>query len=112
MATSRFAQQTGNCPERAAKTAVEKHRIFVTEKLRDRLLEFAVKIGHARKHRRTARAQTVRLQSFVRGGDDFGVIGQSEIIVGTKIDDRVRLAVVMDRGPRIGCRQHFRLVQR
>ena len=69
------------------------------------MLELAVKIAHAGKHGRTARAKSVRLQSFLRGGDDFGMIGESEIIVGTKIDDRLRLAVILDRRSRIGWRQ-------
>ena len=48
------------------------------------MLELAVKIAHAGKHGRTARAESVRLQSFLRGGDDFGMISESEIIVGDK----------------------------
>ena len=107
-----FAQQTRDRAERAAKSAVEKHRIFVTEEFRDGMFQFAMKIGHARKHGRSACAQAVRLQSFMRSGDDFGMIRETEIIVGAKINDRARLAVVLDRGARIRRGQQFRLVKR
>ena len=51
------------------------------------MFQFAMKIGHARKHRRTACAQAVGFESIMRSGDDFGMIRQTEIIVGAKIDD-------------------------
>src|SRR5438552_3641224 len=44
----RFAKQSGNRAERAAKSAVEKHRVFAAEKFRDAALQLAMKIGHAR----------------------------------------------------------------
>ena len=61
-----------------------------------------MQIGHAGEHGRTARAQAMRAQRLMRGRDHFRVIGQAEIIVGTKIDDRMRFAVVMERRPRFG----------
>ena len=42
-----FPQQPGDGAERAAESAVEKHRIFAPEKLRDLTLELAMQIGHA-----------------------------------------------------------------
>ena len=106
-----FAQQPGDRPERSAETAVEKHRVFVTEEFRHPPLELPMQVGHAREHRRTARAQAVGAQRLVRGRDHFRMIGEAEIIVGTEIDDRMRLAVVIQRRPRFGRAQHLRLVK-
>ena len=55
-----FAEQTRNGSKRAAKTAVEKHRVFPPEKFRDLAFQLAMKIGHARKHGRTAGPESVR----------------------------------------------------
>ena len=44
-------------------------------------------------------------------GDDFGVIGQAEVIVGTMINDRERFPVVVDGGARFGGREKSWLVQ-
>ena len=54
-----FPEQTGNGSERAAESAVEEHRIFTAEEGRDFSLQFAVEIGHAGKHGRTAGSETV-----------------------------------------------------
>ena len=71
-----------------------------------------MQIGHAGKHRRTAGAHSVLLQRFGRGGDDLRMIGEPQIIVGTKIDDGTRFPLVLDRGARIGAIEHFGFVKR
>ncbi len=106
-----FPEQSRDGAERAAKSAVEKHRVFAAEELRDLALQFAMQIGHAGKHRRTAGPETMSSEGLARGGDHFGVIGQPEIIVGAEIDDGLRFAVVGDRGPRVGGGEQFRLVK-
>ena len=70
-----------------------------------------MQIGHAREHRRTARAHSVRSQRFVCGSHHFGVICEAEIIVGAEIDDRSRLAVVIDHRARICGREELGLVE-
>ena len=50
-------------------------------------------------------------KAIVRGCDHFRVIGQTQIVVGTEIDDRMRFAVVVKRGPRFGRAEELRLVQ-
>ena len=87
MATSDFAQKSGNGAERAAKAAVEKHRVLTAEKFRHPSFQFAMKISHSRKYRGAARAQAVRRQGFVRRRDHLGMIGQAEIIIGAEVDD-------------------------
>ena len=52
-----FPQQSGDRPERAAESAVEKHGVFAAEELRRAALQLAMEIGHAREHGRTAGAQ-------------------------------------------------------
>ena len=69
-----LAQQTRNCAKRAAKSAVEQHRILAVEKFRDAPFEFAVKIGHALKHRRTACPHTMGPQGLVPRSKHVGVI--------------------------------------
>ncbi len=106
-----LAEQAGNGAERAAEPAVEKHGVLAPEELRHLPLELAVKIGHAREHRRAAGAEAVGGERFLRGGDDLGVIREPEVIVGAKIDHRLRLAVVGDAGASLGRGAHFRLVE-
>ena len=106
-----FAQQTGDGSERAAKSAVKKHGVFAPEKFCHLPLKLAVQVRHAGEHRRTACAETVRLQRFLRCGDDFGMICQPEIIVGTKVDHRTRPAVVIDGRARIGTGEQLRFVK-
>src|SRR5205823_13565698 len=106
-----LAQQTGDGSERTAKSAVKKHGVFAPDKLCNLPLQLAVQIRHAGKHRRTACAETVRLQRFLRCGDDFGMICQAEIIVGTKVDHRTRPAVVIDGRARIGTGEQLRFVK-
>ena len=106
-----FAQQPGESSERATEAAVEKHRVFPAEKLRHRPLEFPMEIGHAREHRRTARAHAVFREGLVGRGNHFRVIGQAEVIVGAKIDDRLRLAVVLNRSASVGRAEHVGLVK-
>ena len=77
----RFSKQSGNGAEGAAKSAVEKHGVFAAEKFCDPALEFAMQIGHSRKHRCAAGAQAVRLERFVRGRNHLGMIGEAEIII-------------------------------
>src|SRR5512133_3981935 len=66
-----FAQQTRDGSERASKTAVKKHSVFAPENFCHLPLELAMQVRHAREHRRTACAETVGLQRFLRCGDDF-----------------------------------------
>src|SRR3954451_19938657 len=47
----------------------------------------------------------------MRRGYDLGVIGEAEIIVRAEIDDRLRLAVVIDAGARFGTREKLGLVE-
>src|SRR5438309_6685522 len=44
-------------------------------------------------------------------GDDIRMVGQTEIIVGAKIDDALRLAVVSDAGAGVRTGEQFRLIQ-
>ena len=44
-------------------------------------------------------------------GDYIGMICQTEVVIGTKIDDRMRFAVVFDNRARVGCGKHFRLIE-
>ena len=73
-----FAQQPRDRAQRAAKSAVEKHRVLAVEKFRDAPFEFAMKIGHAGKHGRTAGAHSVGAQRLVRGSKHVGVIRQAQ----------------------------------
>ncbi len=75
------------------------------------MLQFPVKIGHAGEHGRTAGAETVGRERFVGGSDDFGMIGQAEVVVGAKINHRLRPAVVGDGGARFRRRPHLRFVK-
>jgi hypothetical protein len=105
-----LAEQTGNCAECSTKTTVEEHRVFAAKKFCDSRLQFAMKIGHAREHGRTAGAQTVRIERRMGRGDDIRMVGQTEVIVGAKIDDALRLAVVSDGGAGIRTGEQFRLI--
>ena len=98
-------------PSAPPKSAVEKHGVFATEKFCDLAFEFAVQIGHAGKHGRTAGAEAVGGEGVARGGDHLGMIGEPEIIIGTEIDDGLRLAVVRDCRARVGRGTHLRFVK-
>ncbi len=76
-----FAKQSGDRAQRAAKAAIEKHRILASKKFRHAPFEFAMQIGHSREHRRTARAHSVRPERLVCGSQHFRVICEAEIIV-------------------------------
>src|SRR6476646_10059674 len=102
-----FAQQAGDSSKRAAKSAVKKHGVFAPEKFCHLPFKFAVQIRHAGKHRRTACAETVRPQRFMRCGEDFGMICQPEVIVGTEVYYRARPAVVIDGRACIGTRKQL-----
>src|SRR5437870_12645431 len=106
-----LAEQPRDRAEGAAESAVEEHRILATEKFRDPRFQFAVKIGHAREHGRTACSETVGIERVVRRRDDLGMIGEAEIIVGTKIDDGLRFAVVSNAGAGVRTGEQFRLIQ-
>src|SRR5882672_4570869 len=106
-----FAQQTGDGSERAAKSAVKKHGVFASEEFCHAPLKLAMQVRHAGKHRRTACAETVRLQRSVCCGNDFGMICQAEVIVGTKVDHRARPAVVIDGRARVGTSEQLRFVK-
>src|SRR6266496_1270856 len=106
-----LAKHPRNRAQGAAESAVEKHRIIATEKLRDSRFQFAMKIGHAREHGRTACSETVGIERVVRRSDDLGMIGQAEVIVGAKIDDALRSAVVSNSGAGVCTGEQFRLIQ-
>src|SRR5438876_9742394 len=106
-----FAKEPRDGAQRAAKAAVEKHRILAAKKFRDAPFEFAMQIGHSREHRRTARAHSVRSERLVCGGQHFRVICEAKIIVRAEIDHRSRLAAIIDHGARICSREEFRLIQ-
>ena len=97
-----FAEQSGNRAERATETAVEKHGIFAAQKFRDLAFQFSVQIGHAGEDWRTARAHPVGAKGLVRGLQHFRMIRQPQVIIGAKIDDRVRFALVIDGGAGVG----------
>ena len=107
----RFAEQTGDRPKRAAESAVKKHRVFATEKFRDAAFEFSMQISHSREHRRTASAQAVCLKRFVRSRNHCGVISETKIIIGTEIDNRARLASIIDRCASVGRGKQFGFIQ-
>ena len=46
-----FAKEPRDGAQRAAKAAVEKHRILASKKFRHAPFEFAMQIGHSREHR-------------------------------------------------------------
>ena len=107
----RFAEQARDRAERAAETAVEKHGVFAPEILREFALQFAMQIGHAGEHGRAAGAESVGREGVVCRGDDLGMIGQAEVIVGAKVDHRLRLPAVGDGGASFGGGAHFGLVK-
>ena len=68
-------------------------------------------IRHTRERGRTAGADTVLPQCCGSGLDHFRMIGQPEIVVGAKVDHRLRFAAVFDRSPHVRTAQHARLVE-
>ncbi len=70
-----------------------------------------MEIGHAGEHGRAAGPESVSREGIVRRGDDLGMIGQAKVVVGTKVDHRLRLPGVGDGGAGFSGRAHFRLVQ-
>src|SRR5438105_7656507 len=70
-----------------------------------------MQVGHSRKHRRTARSQAMSPERFVRCSDYLGVIGKAEIIVGAKINDRLRLTTITNGGTSVSAGQEFWLIQ-
>src|SRR2546421_7391603 len=68
-------------------------------------------VSHSRKHRRTALSQAMSPERFVRCSDYLGVIGKTEIIVGAKINDRLRLTTITNGGTSVGGGQEFWLIQ-
>src|SRR5258708_19714375 len=70
-----------------------------------------MQVGHSRKHRRTARSQAMTPERFVRCSDYLGVIGKAEIIVGAKINDRLRLTTITNGGTSVSAGQEFWLIQ-
>src|SRR5436309_15972909 len=70
-----------------------------------------MQVGHSRKHRRSARSQSMSPERFVRCSDYLGVIGKAEIIVGAKINDRLRLTTITNGGTSVSGGQEFWLIQ-
>src|SRR6266513_6136483 len=67
--------------------------------------------GDSGKHRRTARSQAMSPERFVRCSDYLGVICKAEIIVGAKINDRLRLTTITNGGTSVSGVQEFCLIQ-
>src|SRR5437667_5932102 len=106
-----LAKQSGDCTERAAKAAVEKHRVLASEKSRDAPFEFAMEIGHSREHRRTASAQSVCAECLVRRDQHLGMIGKAEIIIRAEINHRPRFAAIADHRAGVCAGEEFRFIQ-
>ena len=100
-----FSEQTRDRAERAAKPAVEKHRILAAKEFREPPLELTMQIGHTGKHRSSARAHSMGLERFSGCGNYLRVVGEPEIIIRTKIDDRMRLTIVGDGRAGVGWAQ-------
>src|SRR5437016_2474803 len=73
--------------------------------------KYSMQLGHSRKHRRTARSQAMSPELFVRCSDYLGVIGKAEIIVGAKVNDRLRLTTITNGGTSVSGGQEFWLIQ-
>jgi len=86
---------------------MDQQSVFAPEKFCHLPFKFAVQIRHAGKHRRTACAETVRPQRFMRCGEDFGMICQPEVIVGTEVYYRAWPAVVIDGRACVGTREQL-----
>src|SRR5213595_279928 len=106
-----FAKQSGNRAKGAAESTIKNHRVFTLKKLRHTAFKFAMQVGHSRKHRRSARSQSMSPERFVRCSDYFGVIGKAEIIVGAKINDRLRLTTITNGGTSVSAGKEFWLIQ-
>ena len=50
-------------------------------------------------------------ERFVRCSDYLGVIGKAEVVIRAQVNDRVRLAVVIDARVGVGARKEFGLVE-
>src|SRR4029077_10233412 len=87
-----FAKEPRDGAQRAAKAAVEKHRILASKKFRHAPFEFAMQISHSREHGRTARAHSVRSERLVCGSQHFRMICEAEIIVRAEINDGPRFS--------------------
>src|SRR5438045_9050816 len=70
-----------------------------------------MQVGHSRKHRRTARSQAMSPERFLRCSDYLVVSGKTEIIVGAKINDRLRLTTITNGGTSVSGSQEFWLIQ-
>src|SRR5947209_12253990 len=66
-----------------------------------------MQVGHSRKHRRSARSQSMSPERFGRCSDYLGVIGKAEIIVGAKINDRLRLTTITNGGTSVSAGQEI-----
>ena len=51
------------------------------------------------------------VERFVGGGNDFRMVREAEVVVGTEIDDRVRFSTVVQGGARFRGGEHLRLVK-
>src|SRR5437660_9792637 len=70
-----------------------------------------MQVGHSRKHRRSARSQSMSPERLVRCSDYLGVIGKTERIVGAKINDRLRLTTITNGGTSVRGSQEFWLIE-
>src|SRR4051794_12206984 len=105
-----FTEQPGDGAEGAAEAAIEEHGIFAAEKIRDAPFQFAMQISHAGEDRCAASAEPMGTERLLSGGNHLGVIGEAKIIIGTKVDDRVRLALVFQGGTSVRTGEHLRLI--
>src|SRR5437763_15307135 len=106
-----FAKQSGNRAKGAAESTIKNHRVFTLKKLRHTAFKFSMQVGHSRKHRRSARSQSMSPERFVRCSDYLGVIGKAEISVGAKINDRLRLTTITNGGTSVSGGQELWLIQ-
>src|SRR4029077_14747434 len=106
-----LTKQSGNRAKGAAESTIKNHRIFTLQKLRYTAFKFSMQVGHSRKHRRSARSQSMSPERFVRCSDYLGVIGKAEIIVGAKLNDRRRLTTITNGGTSVGAGEEFWLIQ-
>src|SRR5438045_9448065 len=82
-----FAKQSGNRAKGAAESTIKNHRVFTLKKLRHTAFKFAIQVGHSRKHRRSARSQSMSPERSVRCSASVGVIGRAGIMVGQRIKE-------------------------
>ena len=82
-----FAKESRDRSQRPTKSTVEEHCIFTSKKARELPLQVTVEVCHARQNWSAAGPKTIVTQRFVGGGNYFRMVSQSQVIVGTEIND-------------------------